>query len=274
VIAAPIQGSLEEYSMADLPALLPEEHQAFHDEYAKYYQTKRGNFFQSLKVFRGVWDRLQLLNDIWQREMSDLQSLIDQYHLLPKMLFTAAHARFLTAIELSFSCCIGDAYSILRDGIESISHAYKLFHEPELAAVWSEKHKGEPEKKAYDRVFTYNKKKNLYPDKDGMNYLFTFYGQFCELATHSSVTSLGKSFKDASTEGNLRWEYHYFETDQTKMAIFLFTLLQVSTHMERAFFACFETRLNLDPGLVDMRSRLSGETEPERQRLKSQYKLP
>jgi len=50
--------------MADLPALLPEEQQAFHDEYAKYYQTKRGNFFQSLKVFRGVWDYPQLLTDI------------------------------------------------------------------------------------------------------------------------------------------------------------------------------------------------------------------
>ena len=260
--------------MADLPALLPEEQQAFHQEYAKYYQTKRGNFLQSLKVFSGVWDCLQLLNDIWQREMSDLQSLNDQYHLLPKTLFTAAHARLLNAIELSFSCCIGDAYSILRDGIESISHAYKLFHDPNLAAVWSEKHKGEPEKKAYDQVFTYNKKRNLYPDKDGLNHLFTYYGQFCELATHSSVTSLGNSFKDTSTSGIVRWEYHYFETDQTKLAIFLFTLLQVSTHMEGAFFGCFETRLNLDPGLVDMRSRFKRDVEAQRQKLKAAYKLP
>jgi hypothetical protein len=260
--------------MADLPALLPEEQLTFHQEYAKYYQTKRGNFFQSLKVFRGVWDCLQLLNDIWQREMSDLESLTDQYHLLPKTLFTAAHARFLTAIEFSFSCCIGDAYSILRDGIESISHAYKLFHDPNLTAVWSDKHKGEPEKKAYDQVFTYNKKKNLYPDKDGMNHLFTYYGQFCDLATHSSVTSLGTSFKDASTPGNVRWEYHYFETNQTKLAIFLFTMSQVSKHMEEAFFACFETRLNLDPGLVDMRSRFTKDMETQRQQLKAAYKLP
>jgi hypothetical protein len=149
-----------------VPPLLPEEQQAFHQVYAKYFQTKRGNFFQSLKVFRGVWDCLQLLCDIWQREMADLESLIDRNQLLPKMLFTAAHARFLTAIELSFSCCIGDAYSILRDGIESLSHAYKIFYEPNLIPTWTNKHRGKTEEKAYDLIFTYNKKTNLYPDKD------------------------------------------------------------------------------------------------------------
>jgi hypothetical protein len=254
-------------------ALFPEEQQTFHQEYANYFQSKRANFFQSLKIFSGLWDCLQLLNDIWQREMSDLQSLTDQYHLLPKTLFTAAHARFLTALELSFSCCIGDAYSILRDGIESVSHAYKLFHEPNLIPVWSEKLKGESAKKAYDQIFTYHKKKNLYPDKDGMNHLFTYYGRFCELATHSSVTSLGNSFKEVSTPSNIRWEYHYFETDQTKLAIFLFTLLKVSTYMEGAFFACFETRLGLDPGLVDMRSAFKRDMEAQRQHLRTAYKL-
>ena len=253
--------------MADLPALLPEEHESFHEEYARYYRAKRGNFFQSLKVFRGAWDCLQLLSDIWQREMSDLESLTDQYHMLPKMLFTAAHARYLTAIELTFCCCIGDAYSILRDGIESTAHAYKLFHEPQLTPVWTNKHQGKSEEKAYDAVFTYHKKKNLFPDKHGLGQLFTYYGHFCELATHSSVTSLGNAFKDTSTPGILRWEYRYFETDQKKLAIFLFTLLQVSAHMEEAFFGCFETRLNLDPTLVEMRSRSARDKQEQRRLL-------
>lgn len=259
--------------MADLPALLPEEQLAFHQEYANYYRNKRANFFQSLKVFRGVWDCLQLLSDIWQREMSDLEALTDQYELLPKTLFSAAQARFLTAIELGFSCLIGDAYSILRDGIESVSHAYKLSHRPNLTAVWSDKHKGEKEKKAYDQIFTYYKKKNLYPDKDGMNHLFNYYGQFCEIATHSSVTSVGNAFKDVSTPGNVRWEYHFFEIDPSKLAIFLFTLLQVAGYMEGAFFACFETRLNLDPTLVAMRARFNREKESLRRQLRAKYSL-
>ncbi len=261
-------------SMSKPSVLLPEEQQAFHAEYAKYFQAKRGNFFQSLKVFGGVWACLQLLCDIWQREMSDLESLVDQNQLLPKMLFTAAHARFLTAIELSFSCCIGDAYSVLRDGIESLSHAYKIFHEPNLISTWANKHRGKAEEKAYDQVFTYNKKINLYPDKDGMNHLFVFYGHFCEMATHSSVTSLGNAFKDASTPNIVRWEYHYFQTDANKLAVFLFTLLKVSDLMEESFFACFESRLILDPDLATMRAKFVRERESQRQYLKATYKLP
>lgn len=93
--------------MADLPTLYPEEEHAFHEEYAKYFRTKRGNFFQSLKVFRGVWDCLQLLNDVWQREMSDLQSLTDQHHLLPKRSLRQPTRASLLAIELSFPVVSG-----------------------------------------------------------------------------------------------------------------------------------------------------------------------
>lgn len=260
-------------SIPALPPLLPEEQEAFHQEYSKYFRYKRGNFFHSLEVFRGVWDCIQLLCDIWQREMADLESLVDQYQMLPRMLFAAAHARFLTAIELSFSCCIGDAYSILRDGIESTSHAYKLSHEPNLTPIWANKHNSQAEEKAYNEIFTYKKKANLYPDKDGMNYLFIYYGQFCEMATHSSVTSLGNAFEDASTATNLQWQYRYFQTDVHKLAVLLFTVLQVSAHMEQAFFACFETRLRLDPDLANMRTRFSTEKETQRQYLKDRYKV-
>jgi len=70
------------------------------------------------------------------------------------------------------------------------------------------------------------------------------------MATHTSVTSVGKSFEDASTATNLRWVFHYFETNSQRLAGFLSALLQVASQMEEAFFGCFETRLNLDPELV------------------------
>ena len=256
-----------------LKNLLPIEEEAFHAPYARYYSRKRQNFLESLKVFRGVWDCLQLLSDVWEREMSDLETVLDQYHLLPKMLFSAAHARFLTAIELGFSCCIGDCYSILRDGIESISHAHKIFAEPQMTSVWAEKLNGKSEEEAYDQVFTYNKKKNLYPDKHGLEKLHFYYGKFCELATHSSVVSLGKGFKDASTGTNIRWEFHYFETNQARLALFLFTLLEVSAYMEEVFYACFEPRLTLDHELVSMRQKFIKLKEEQRHYLKTTYKV-
>jgi hypothetical protein len=192
---------------------------------------------------------------------------------LPKLIFSAAHARFLTAIELGFSCCIGDAYSVLRDGIEATTHAHKIFMEPATASAWSDKHKGKAEETAYRKIFEEKKRENLFPEQHGLRKLHTYYAQFSEMATHTSVTSLGKSFEDASTAGTLRWVFHYFETNPQKLASFLNALLQVAAHMEEAFFGCFETRLNLDPQLVRMREEFLRIRQGQTRYLWDTYKL-
>ena len=220
-------------------------------------------------MFRSLWDCLQVLNDILTREHDNLEHLRDQTHLLPKTIFAAAHARFLTAIELGFSCCIGDAYSVLRDGIESVAHAHKMLKEPATAEAWTNKHKGEAELKAYDKIFTWDKKKNLFPDNvPGFSQLHFYYGQFCELATHTSVTSIGKNFKDLSTAGAVRWGFSYFETNPQRLAGFFSALLQVSTHTEEVFYGCFEGRLKLDPELGRMRAEFAKCRQQQTHRLK------
>jgi len=93
------------------------------------------------------------------------------------------------------------------------------------------------------------------------------------LATHSSVVSVGRSFTDISDAEKIRWAFHYFEIDPQRLAIFLFTMLQASSHMEEAFFGCFETRLNLDHGLVKMRNDFNLIKEEQRNYLGKTYKL-
>lgn len=255
------------------PELLPFENERFRTAYQKYFKGKRQNFFRTMTEFGELWDGLQLLNDIWMRELSNLEHLRDQAHLLPKLIFRAAHARFLTAIELGFSCCIGDAYSILRDGIEAVAHAHKIFNEPAAASAWSDKHKGKAQKVAYKKIFEEKKKENLFPDEHGLRQLYIYYAQFSELATHTSVTSIGKSFEDSSTKGTVRWVFHYFETDPQRLASFLNALLQAASHMEEAFFGCFETRLNLDPELVRMRGQFCQVRDQQREYLLDTHKL-
>lgn len=265
------------FSLADklttpAPELFPIEKDCFHSDFQTYFKGKRQNFFLNLTAFRPLWDCLQSLNDIWMRELSNLEHLTDQTHLLPKLIFSAAHARFLTAIELGYSCCIGDAYSVLRDGIESVAHAYKIFKEPAAAAAWSAKHQGAAELKAHDKIFKWNKKKNLFPDDvPALSRLGTYYGQLCEMATHTSVTSIGKSFKDLSTTGTLRWGFSYFETDPQRLAGCLMILLQISAHMEEVFYGCFETRLNLDSELVRKRTEFSRIRQQQTHYLKGVY---
>lgn len=252
--------------------LFPIEAECFHSEFQRYFKGKRQNFFLSLATFRPLWDCLQLLNDIWMRESSNMEHLSNQTHLLPKTLFASAHARFLTAIELGFSCCIGDAYSVLRDGIEAVAHAHKMFKEPATATAWTDKHKGKAQRAAYKKIFEDEKKKNLFPDGvPGLPHLHVYYAQFSELATHTSVTSIGKGFEDLSTTGTVKWAFHYFETNPQRLAGFLNALLQVATHMEEVFYTCFEPRLRLDPDLTAMRAKFQQIRQQQTYYLKGIY---
>jgi hypothetical protein len=136
------------------------------------------NSSKPMTEFKELWDGLQLLNDIWMRELSNLEHLRDQTQMLPIVIFSSAHARFLTAVELAFSCCIGDAYSTLRDGIEAVAHAHKILTEPATAGVWCNKHKGKAEELAYKKVFEEKKKDNLFPDKHGLRQLMDITDNF------------------------------------------------------------------------------------------------
>jgi hypothetical protein len=249
----------------DVP-VLPFESEHFHAEYLTYFRHKRGNFFRAVGEFSGLWECFQLLSDIWFREMADLQTASSERHMLPKTLFTAAHARFLNAMELGFSCCIGDAYSILRDGIEAVTHAYKIFKEPELAKVWAETGTAD-----YKKAFEEKKKENLFPDECGLRRLHEHYARFSEAATHTNPTSIGKQFEAINDGEKLSWKFHYFETDPRKLAVLLFALLDASALMESVFFCCFEPRLHLDHVLVEMRRRFAQQKEQQRQYLRSRY---
>jgi len=94
-----------------------------------------------------------------------------------------------------------------------------------------------------------------------------------EIGAHSNTTSLGKSFKDASTPTAITWGFHYFETDPRKIAIFLFSMLVISAQMEETFFGCYETRLNLDYELVSMRAKFNKMKEQQKAFLKAKYRI-
>jgi len=179
----------------------------------------------------------------------------------------------IKAADLGFSCCIGDAYSLLRDGIEFTAHAHKIFNEPVVTKAWAEKMQGKTQTGAYDKNFTHNKKKNLFPDKFGLKQLHMYYAKLSEIGTHSNTPSLGKSFKDASTPTTVSWGFHYFETDPRKIAVFLFSMLVISTDIEETFFGCYKTRLNLDYELVEMRNKFNQIKERKRVFLKAKYKI-
>ncbi len=226
-----------------------------------------------MTVFNGLWECFQRLNDVWHREIEDLEHLREAPQILPCLMFRYAHSRFVMAMELGFSCCIGDAYSVLRGGVEAVAQAHKIHREPQLAAVWSNKEKGEPESLSFKQAFEFNKATSLFPAEHGLGVLFTYWKQFSNLGPHSGVCSVGKSFEEIKTGEKVIWALHYFETNPQRLALYLFALLQASVHMEKAFYSCFEPRLKLDVELDKMRSSVEQQKEQQRKYLWATYKL-
>jgi hypothetical protein len=253
--------------------LLPFEREHFHLEYQKYFETKRANFFRSIHVFQELWDCFQTLNDIWQRDIEDTQHLHDPKQMMPSLLFRYAHARFLIATELGFSCCIGDAFGSIRGGIEAVAQGHKIHREPHLAKVWTERGKGRAEDERYKQAFEHNKKTSLFPSQHGFERLHECWKWSSELGSHSNVVAVGKGFEEVIGDGKQTWVFHHFETDPRKLATFLFALLMASSEMEQVFYKCFEQRLQLDTQLGDKRGDLRQRTKQQGEFLRKKYSL-
>jgi len=54
-------------------------------DYREYYSTKRNNFFASIQGFRDIWNYYIMLDRIWMREFSDLQTAPDPNQMFPLM---------------------------------------------------------------------------------------------------------------------------------------------------------------------------------------------
>ena len=92
------------------------------------------------------------------------------------------------------------------------------------------------------------------------------------MATHTSITSIGRGFEDRSKPGLLVWGFRYFETNPKHLAALFHALLLASAHMEEVFFWCFETRLDLDAELVRMRTDFTARKTQQARHLLQIYK--
>ena len=238
----------------DADFLLPFERHCLSDPYREYLRTKRNNCFASIQKFPAAWKCFDLLDKIWARGTADLEHLGTVDHLLPLMLFGYAHANFRIALDLGFTGCTVEAVNVMRSGIESVAYARKILNKPKLATVWLEKDHGPKEGKAFNQAFLHNKKTSLFGAQSGLRSLHQYWSKFSEWGTHTTVSSLGSRMSvEPSTPDGEQLFLHSLETDPTKLRMFLYMILDAAHMMEAAFFESFESRLELDDKLVDMR---------------------
>lgn len=238
--------------------LLPFEKQNFHGTYRQFFADKRGSFFNTVKAFAPIWDAFQLLDEVWSRELNDLSVPSSPTHILPGVLFYAAHANIRMAFELGFSRRLSDARGVMRSGIESVAFARNFLQKPQLVSqLMSQQSSAHARRRAFKRAFA-SIRKQLFPKKCGLDRLHRSWQRFSDAGAHSTMSSLAAHLTGRTSSHTSEISFRYVDADKPFLHSSLSDLLVCGVEMERLFFMSFKDRLELDSVLFEMRARLTG----------------
>jgi hypothetical protein len=174
------------------------------------------------------------LDDLLMKEFDTSSPLSDQRQLIPRMLMTHAHSQFRLAMEMAFSTCPHEAFSLMRGAIESAAVSEKLFWHPELVKVWMSRRDTKADEKEFDKHFRADRKKNLFAGKPELGKLHTYWVQWSELSSHSNLGDMARRTQMESADQAENFVVHYFERDQRYVCLAAFQVLQAMTDLKSA----------------------------------------
>jgi hypothetical protein len=220
------------------------------DDYRLFYSIKRKNLFSTIQDFPELWEFFCRLDEIWRREIGDMEVATDPNRTFPVILYINSHAKMRISMELAFSNCMPEGRSILRDAVETVAYAHHMLRDPANQLIWMKK--DEPaEKKAFKKAFEDNKKSNLFA---GLQELHEKYGQLSEAGSHPTMQSFANRLTIEDRNGNRQMTVNYSGApDRRLFALEIFSRLLTCFVMERTFFDDFKARFELDARLVQMR---------------------
>ena len=239
-------------------------------DYREYYSTKRNNFFASIQGFRDIWNYYIMLDRIWMREFSDLQTAPDPNQMFPLLLFFNAHAKMRVSIELALSGCLAEARSILRDAVEFVAHAHAMVNDPDLQKIWLNKNDGQAALEAFKDALERHKKAGLFK---GLSELHKTWGELSETGSHANLNAMADRFVHITGDQDIEFRLNYTGADPKLWALVLFTMLLTCSTMEQTLFGDYDGRLKLDNQLMRMRAEFERYKEWLRERLKIVLKL-
>jgi hypothetical protein len=130
-----------------------------------------------------------------------------------------------------------------------------MYSDPHLVHVWSDKDGGKAQWRAFKEAFEKDKKNSLYSGCRALTELYEYWGYSSDWGSHTSIAALATRFRQSNSSGEIGWNVDYFEVEESRVAMTLYSILDVSFHMECVFYEVFQQRFKLDPSLVDLRTR-------------------
>ena len=242
----------------------------FPAEYRAYYAMKRNNFFARIQGFDALWQLYLRLDEVWMRELSDLQSARDAYSMLPLLCCMNAHAKMRVSLELAFSDCLAEARSILRDAIEFFAHAHAMLNDTSLQKTWLDKVNGKQEQESVRDAFERNKKQGLFK---GLDELHKTWSQLSETGSHANAMAMSERFIKIESEDNVEFRLNYTGTGKQMWVTSVFTMLLTCFTMENTFFNDYNDRLKLDVELLRKRAAFEKDKEQLRSSIIDVFQL-
>lgn len=265
---------MQHRAIPDEELLLPFERQVMSGEWRSYFAIKRECWLATIQRLRLLWDVFIQLDDIFFREIQDLEKASDSTKMLAHLLFIKSHQSIRVAAEVGFATHFTQAWDLTRAAIESAAVAHKLHREPQLAEVWLRKDDGRPQMQAFKDAFERDKKNNLFPDRFAfLAQLHILYSQFSEWGTHTTVMSLAHHYRASAEAGVHTVKVTYTEADVQKIAASLYYLVSAFSYIEQAFNDSFSARLQLDAKLVEMRTTCDSRRRTVAAQLIRQFKI-
>ncbi len=255
----------------ELDLLLPFEQKAVPEHYRPYYAIKRNNFFASVQGSPDVWRFFQLLDKILLTEFQDMGTARDPNSIVPLALYFNAHAKIRISMELAFARCMEEARSILRDAIETAVFAHYMHGDPRLQKIWLSKDDNPQAAKDFSLAFEKNKKIKLFK---GLPELYENWGRLSETGAHSTPQAIVSRFKITETSKDIHYQMNYTGVEDRQWEPEAFTLLLAVSMLEKLVFGDYETRLQLDPELVQNRGLADQMKEKLRRNIIRKHNIP
>lgn len=254
----------------DSDLLVRFERENIKDDYRLFYSIKRNNFFSSIQGLPELWEFFCRLDEIWRREISDLEVATDADRAFPAILYMNAHAKMRISMELAFSNCMPEGRSILRDAVETVAYAHHMLRKPTAQLTWMQR--DEPQgKKPFKKEFEDKKKTGLF---SGLAELHEKYGELSEAGSHPTLQSFANRVAVEDRGGDRHFVVNYTGApDRRLFAMELFTRLLTCFVMERTFFEDFRVRFELDARLMQMRQTFEAFKESLRRTLTIRYNV-
>ena len=237
--------------ISDANLLLPFEIVTLKGDYREYKKARRNNCFASMQRLPDLWRAFAQLDTVWRAGLDHMCRITCNDEMLPLSLYIRAHAQIRISADLLFSGCLPEAADLLRTGVESAVHAYRIKEDPLLATVWLQKDDA-TSRKAYAKAFEKEKKTCLF---QGLADLHDYYTKFSEWS-HTTITSLAFKSEWKESGGDVNLLLQYFETDPKRLRLFITFALGASSAMENTFFRSFSRRLELDVSLLRRRHQI------------------